>query len=287
MKYLFITILLGVIIFPTILKAQEIKVEYKEGIVVDSDLDGLTDEGEKQIYGTDPRKADSDADGYLDGAEILSGTDPGEESSYPGKLDISEINSLMEKETPWAWYVSRASGLIAFVFLWLTIFLGLAIRNPLLKRIIEPIYSFDFHAFTAVVAVFWALIHGTSLLFDKFIGFGAKDVAIPYFSQVTFVNTNYLALGIMAFYAMVIMTITSYLRSHMNFWVWRVLHFMNPVAFIFVVIHGYSIGTDMENDYVANTYLYSSTLLVLLYLSSLIFMIISKIRNKMAQGRQE
>lgn len=279
-----ILILLASLLFAGISFAQERSVDYKDGIVVDSDLDGLTDEGEKQIYGTDSKKADSDGDGYLDGAEVLSGTDPTDGSFYPGRIDLGEAHELLDQEIPWAWYVSRASGLLAFVFLWLTIFLGLAIRNPLLKKIIEPIYSFDFHAFTAVAAVFWALVHGTSLLFDKFIGFGMKDVAIPYFSQVTFVNTNYLALGIIAFYAMVIMTVTSYLRNHMNFWVWRVLHFMNPVAFIFVVIHGYSIGTDMKNYYVASAYLYSSTFLVLIYFSTLVFMIINKIRNRQVHG---
>lgn len=279
-----ILILSAVFLFAGISFAQEQTVEYREGIVVDSDLDGLTDEGEKQLYGTDSKKADSDGDGYLDGAEVLSGTDPIDGSFYPGRIDLGEAQELLNRETPWAWYVSRASGLLAFVFLWLTIFLGLSIRNPLLKKIVEPIYSFDFHVFTALAAIFWTLVHGTSLLFDKFIGFGVKDVAIPYFSQAASIDTNFLALGIMALYAMVIMTITSYLRSHLNFWVWRILHFMHPIAFIFVVIHGYRIGTDMKNIYVASAYLFSSGLLVLIYFSSLIFMIINKIRKGQSQN---
>jgi hypothetical protein len=39
--------------------------------VLDSDKDGLTD-AEEAIFGTDPNKADTDGDGYLDGAEVLS-----------------------------------------------------------------------------------------------------------------------------------------------------------------------------------------------------------------------
>lgn len=47
---------------------------------IDSDADGLTDDEEK-IIGTDPNKADTDGDGYLDLAELKSGYDP----LVPGK----------------------------------------------------------------------------------------------------------------------------------------------------------------------------------------------------------
>ena len=48
----------------------------------DDDFDGLTNEEEIR-YGTDPKVADSDGDGYLDGIEILCGTDPLDPLSKP------------------------------------------------------------------------------------------------------------------------------------------------------------------------------------------------------------
>ncbi|OGY91967.1 MAG: hypothetical protein A3H70_01090 [Candidatus Komeilibacteria bacterium RIFCSPLOWO2_02_FULL_48_11] len=42
----------------------------------DSDSDGLTDTEETTVYGTDPRNADSDGDGYKDGQEASSGYNP-------------------------------------------------------------------------------------------------------------------------------------------------------------------------------------------------------------------
>lgn len=42
----------------------------------DSDYDGLFDGEEYYVIGTDPRKADTDEDGYSDGIEITVGTDP-------------------------------------------------------------------------------------------------------------------------------------------------------------------------------------------------------------------
>ena len=44
-------------------------------VPVDSDADGLPDDQEG-MYGTDFMNADSDGDGYLDGAEVQNGYDP-------------------------------------------------------------------------------------------------------------------------------------------------------------------------------------------------------------------
>ncbi len=49
----------------------------------DSDSDGLSDYLEKAKYGTDPRNADTDGDGYTDGEEVAAGTDPLNPKSHP------------------------------------------------------------------------------------------------------------------------------------------------------------------------------------------------------------
>lgn len=270
---LLLVIISAIIIFTKVSFAQGAQVDYKDEVIVDSDLDGLTDQAEIQIYHTNPRNPDTDSDGVMDGAEIIKNTDP--LNSENPSVSLSEINW----ETPWAWYMVRAAGIIGFIFLWITIFLGLAIRNPILKKIVEPIYSFDLHCFTAAAAVFWALIHGTGLLFDETLNFGIKDIIIPYFSKTIFVNPNYMALGIMAFYAMAIIAITSYLRSHIRHWLWRVLHFLNPIVFIFVVIHGYVNGTDIKNFWIGNAFLFSAFILVVIYLLGLVFAIINKVKK--------
>ena len=44
--------------------------------VVDTDEDGLTDDDEVNVYGTDPELFDTDGDGVGDGDEVEAGTDP-------------------------------------------------------------------------------------------------------------------------------------------------------------------------------------------------------------------
>lgn len=47
-----------------------------EEVFADTDKDGISDYDEVNIYNTDPFVADTDADGFIDGSEILSGFDP-------------------------------------------------------------------------------------------------------------------------------------------------------------------------------------------------------------------
>ncbi len=42
----------------------------------DTDIDGLIDRAEIQVYKTNPLKADTDGDGYTDGDEVINGFDP-------------------------------------------------------------------------------------------------------------------------------------------------------------------------------------------------------------------
>jgi F5/8 type C domain/Bacterial TSP3 repeat len=50
---------------------------------LDTDGDGLTDEDERNIHGTDPNLADSDGDGFADGTEVRQGFDPSDPASQP------------------------------------------------------------------------------------------------------------------------------------------------------------------------------------------------------------
>lgn len=283
-KKILLSLFLGVFIFIlsfASVSAEEddevpAKVDYQNNTVVDSDFDGLTDQGEIQIYHTDPNNPDTDSDGFYDGAEVLRGTDPLVITDPVDFQLAEEIKGGLVTETPWAWFVTRSAGLVGFIFLWLSVFLGLSIRNNWLKKLVDPLYSFSFHCFLGASALFWAFVHGGVIIFDKFFGMGAKDIYIPFhFQYPNFIigGINYLALGIIAFYLMIILVATSYAKNLMHHKIWRFLHFLNPVVFIFVVLHGYFIGTDMKNIWIRYAFIASSVFLALVYVSNLFFVL--------------
>lgn len=243
-------------------------VDYKDGPVVDTDVDGLTDEGERQIYKTDPTKSDTDGDGWSDGVEVMSGTDPLDASSYVGGPSSFENDGLAgEKETPWAWYVSRSSGLLAFALLYLSMFLGLTIRIPSLRKLFAPLYSLQWHCFIALQATAIALLHGVVLVFDKFTGFNLVDVLVPFSSKF---EPGLVALGILGFYLMIMLTITSYARKTLSYNFWRVLHFTNIGLYVIVFIHALYLGTDLKIPTVRFIFLGANLLLALLIVLNII-----------------
>ncbi len=268
-------ILLLAIFFATffswkVVSAQEnSKVNYDGQVAVDSDLDGLTDQGEIQVFRTDPNKADTDGDSYGDGVEVLAGTDPLDAKLYPGakpEETVVEQVPVTVVEVPVPWYISRASGLVAFFLLYLSIFLGLTLRIPLLRKIFLPIYSMKIHCWLSLQALLFAFVHAIALIFDKWLGFKLVDLFVPFASQY---QPSLTALGVLGFYLMVIMILTSYGKKFISYKIWRFVHFTNVVLYGVVFVHALYLGTDLKVELFRNSFILANAFLVFLMLSNL------------------
>lgn len=251
---------------------QANQVDYKGQPVVDSDLDGLTDEGERQMYKTDPQNPDTDGDGYYDGLELTNNANPADPQDLPvnvkqelidkAALQLKAENAAMaDAETPWPWYISRVSGLVAFALLYISILLGLVLRIRFLHRLFAPLYAMNAHCWLALQATIIALVHGLALVFDKFLKFSLLGVLVPFTSTY---EPLLVALGTIGFYLMVILTTTSYARRHMSQKVWRALHFLNIGLYIIVVIHALLLGTDLKDPLFRDIFVAANEFLVLL-----------------------
>jgi methionine sulfoxide reductase heme-binding subunit len=278
-KYLFILLFILILLPLRTIFAEdkeEIRINYRNQPVVDSDLDGVTDEGEKQISNTDSQNSDTDKDGFGDGIERISGTDPLNSNSYPG-VPIQQI----KKEMPWAWYVARTGGLVGFLLLYFSMLLGLAIRTPILNKIIKPKYSCRPHCWISLQALIFAFLHGFSLLFDKYLSFGFKDILVPFSSKF---SPLFLSLGIISFYLIIILVVSSYLRRFIPDKLWRFLHSLNVALYIFTLIHALFLGTDLKVPLIRNVFLAMNGFLILLLVINLFFRIFRDMKQQETPG---
>lgn len=281
-KILFLVAVLGVFVVENANAQQnqqiQEQVNYEGQIPVDTDLDGLTDQSELQLYKTDSKNPDTDGDGYYDGVEVMAETDPLDGNSIPGLPPTRQnLDELSQNETPWPWYVSRMSGLVAFVLLYLSILLGLTIRIPFLGKFFAPLYAMQAHCWIALQATIFAFLHGISLVFDKFLDFRLVDVFVPFVSSF---EKGLIAVGVIGFYLMIILVATSYGKKYMSHKLWRAVHFLSIILYAFVVAHAYYLGTDMNNVIIKNVFVYSNLVLVLLMSVNMFLRIKEKIAKK-------
>lgn len=257
---------------------NQFSVDYAGQPAIDSDLDGLTDEGEKRVFQTDPARPDSDGDNYLDGAEVLSGSGALDSKSTPISVQAADSGvAAPVQETPWPWYFARTAGLVAFALLYVSIFLGLVIKINFLHKFLTPLYALNAHGWIALQATILALVHGLALTLDKFIGLSLANVLLPLSSPY---EPFLVGLGTFGFYLMLILVVTSYARKYISHTLWRTLHFLNVGLYLGVVSHAAYLGTDLRGGWGRGIFIVANIFLVLLMLLNMFLRVKDNLKRK-------
>jgi DMSO/TMAO reductase YedYZ heme-binding membrane subunit len=118
-----------------------------------------------------------------------------------------------------------------------------------------------FHASVASVGLALLAIHMILLLFHDFVPFRVLDLLVP--MRSTF-RPIAITLGVVAMYAAVIVTVSSWLRGRFPTKTWRALHLLAIPAFILALLHGVFAGTDTNRPWMV--LLYAGTALATLFL---------------------
>ncbi|HTX91443.1 MAG TPA: hypothetical protein VMC09_09515 [Anaerolineales bacterium] len=139
------------------------------------------------------------------------------------------------------WYVTRASGIIAYLLLWFSTVLGLAVTSKYLDGMLDRIFTYDFHEFISLLAVGFTLVHVIVLTFDRYLPYSIAQVLVPFISPY---RPFWVGVGVLGFYLVLLVTITFYLRNRIGTRTFRVIHYLSLLSYIGVTLHGYYAGTD-------------------------------------------
>jgi predicted ferric reductase len=181
-------------------------------------------------------------------------------------------------QIPWDWYIVRASALIGFLLLYISVFVGTISCLPGIGKYFLRLRSLNFHCWISLQALIFALIHGISLLFHKFIPFGWKDVFIPFHSNF---EPLLVGLGTVGFYLMIILVATSYIRKYISAKLWRAIHFLNIGLYIVVIIHAFYLGTDLKSGLLRQVFIWANGFLILLLIFNMIHRIWSRSKKRL------
>jgi hypothetical protein len=150
------------------------------------------------------------------------------------------------------WYLSRAAGFTAYLLLFVSVALGIAIGTRLADRIAKRNVIFDLHRFTTIMALAFSLFHVYILLLDGFFQFNVWELSVPFLSPYRAWQT---AVGVFALYALGLLILSFYVRRFIGYRAWRAIHFVTFAMFAAVTLHGITAGTDTTEAWAKAIYL--------------------------------
>ncbi len=159
-----------------------------------------------------------------------------------GNTLVSFVRSLFAADSVqiW-WYVTRAAGIMAYLLLWLSTILGLAVSSKYLDEMLDRIFTYDFHEFISLLGVGFLVLHVAVLMLDNYLPYTLAQVLIPFISPY---RPFWVGIGVIAFYLILLVTITFYLRNRIGSRSFRVIHYLSLIGYIGATLHGYYSGTD-------------------------------------------
>jgi predicted ferric reductase len=141
------------------------------------------------------------------------------------------------------WYAARASGVVAWALILLTIVWGLLLATRVLGRKPAPAWLLSLHRFLAALSLVFVGVHVGAIMLDSYTSFGPVDVLVPFASSW---HPLAVAWGIVAMYLLVAIEITSLLRHKISNKMWHAIHLCSYILFGMVTIHFATAGTDVR-----------------------------------------
>ncbi len=144
------------------------------------------------------------------------------------------------------WYVARSGGIFAWVLITLSVCWGLFISTKATAKAAQPARVLDLHRFLGGLAVAFTMVHIVGLVADSYVYFGWSEVLVPF---ATDWKPGAVAWGILAFYLLLAVEISSLLMKHLPRRLWMGIHRLSFVVYVGSTLHGLQAGTDVLNDW--------------------------------------
>lgn len=155
------------------------------------------------------------------------------------------------------WYVTRASAMIAWVLMTLSVVWGILLSTRIFRNSDNPGWLQDLHKYLGGASIIMVLLHMVSLMLDGWLKFTLPEVLVPF---VTDYRALPVALGIIAFYLLIAVQSTSLLMARLPRSAWKAIHYSSYAILGLVAFHAGLSGTDVGSNWYG---LISSAVIVL------------------------
>jgi predicted ferric reductase len=146
--------------------------------------------------------------------------------------------------SPYFWYTTRATGMVALVLFTIVVSLGMLVANRIGGTVVGRFEINELHRSVSIVALIFLVIHILSTVLDSFAPTGWFSAVVPFASRYDRVPV---AIGAVAFDLVLAVWVSSLLKVRVKNATWRYIHWLSWLAFASAIAHAYLTGTDSRN----------------------------------------
>jgi predicted ferric reductase len=154
---------------------------------------------------------------------------------------VSLSHSLPLTSSKAYWFISRSSGVLAYVLLTLGVMWGLVQSGSILRPTIPPPLALGLHSLLNWTSLAMAALHALILLGDNFIKLTLGDIVIPFISPY---RPLAVGLGVLAIYLMFLLALSFYVRRQLGQKTFRTLHYASYLTYLLVTWHSLAASSD-------------------------------------------
>ena len=140
------------------------------------------------------------------------------------------------------WYMARSTGIVAWFLAVASVLWGLALSTRALGPKPRAPWLLDLHRWLGALTVIFVGVHLWALVADNFLVFGWAELFVPMASSEY--RPGAVTWGIVAFWFLVLVEVTSLLMKRIPKDVWHSIHLTSYVVAVAATVHMLTAGTD-------------------------------------------
>ena len=141
---------------------------------------------------------------------------------------------------PW-WNLTRASAIVAWVLVAVTILWGVLLATRVLKPNDRPAWLLDLHRWLGWLCLAFTGVHMATLVADDYVEFTLPDLFVPFASSW---RPFEVALGVLAMWTLVAVQASSMVMKSIPKRIWRAIHLSSYGSFALITVHAILAGSD-------------------------------------------
>jgi len=146
--------------------------------------------------------------------------------------------------SPYLWYTTRATGLVALVLFTVVVCFGAFVSNRVGGTNVGRFELNELHRSVSMVALAFLVLHILTTVLDSYVPTGWLSAVIPMTSSYKRLDV---ALGAVAFDLILAVWASSLMKARIANGSWRFIHWFSWLAVVAAIVHGFLTGTDARS----------------------------------------